>query len=344
MRALLAGVIFSVSIIVTIELCYRVAGGSPGVVPGWTKTEFQWKIKEAQNHPRTIYVLGDSRVGWGFAEKVFEKEVKRLGYRNVKAVNASLPGGNLPKMISHILKQRNKPCVMVVNFTFYAFYIGGNDPGSPIPNLKLQDYVDERINNTINECFFTYGRGYRVLMKHFKDAYGDSPVQKNPAGYSNPKWSELKWFSRTVFDEGFVSGELRYPDGSRADLGLFQLDNYSIRMRKILADPSAYNPRRQQIVSLLSRAQKDGWLIVLVRIPVGSRMQRVEEALPRNFAPRAIAKELSVSFCDYQFDARTISMVMDTLEESHIRPDQTGSLAVILAQDIAHSLPQAWKE
>ncbi len=317
MRSILCAVLFSVFVIGVVEYGYRYTGGLPSVTPGKTRLELQWKIQQARS-AKVVYVVGDSRVDWGFADRLFTKYVKQLSGENVYAANAGLPSASTREIIKYILDHHpGDPGILVINFTPGSFCHFVNSPGESHVNIKRQDFLDHRITNVLAEWLYTYGRSPAFLSKHLE--------QYRREGYKK----RFGWYSRTVFRDGFINTEASYNDGSSVirDLGF-----YTLLFQDIRENPARYKKRRNGTVKVIREAQKAGWNVILTRFPIGDGMRDLEENhLSDYLLPEQIAAELSVPFFDYDSDPRTAELPTG---ESHLKPDSARTLSIILADDL----------
>ena len=322
MRSVLYATLVSVFIITAMECGYRYTGGIPTVMPGKTHLEFQWKIKQARAD-KVIYFIGDSRVDWGFADRLFTEQFKQLQNVDIQAVNAGLSAGSVSEITKYILNNHpnTSPGVLVINYTPAGFCHFTTSPGKTMSNLKRQDYLDHRIANYLVEWLFTYGRSPKFLFRHFED------YKQN--GYTK----RLGWFTRTIYRDGFVTAEARYNDGSErvTDVGYYQQLFQNIRR-----DVVYYNTRKHKTISAIFEAQGSGWTVILVRFPIGEEMLNLEKQLPKYFQPERVASEMSSPFIDYTTDHRISHLSTD---ESHLHPDSAREFAPILAQDMAQFFP-----
>src|SRR4030042_825652 len=103
MRTTASALIVSILIIGSIEYAFRYSGGMPSIIPGKTPFEFQWKIQRA-NAEQVVYVVGDSRVDYGFGDRLFTRRFKELYGDNSEAVNAGLSAGSVRKITEFIIE------------------------------------------------------------------------------------------------------------------------------------------------------------------------------------------------------------------------------------------------
>lgn len=118
--ATLAALLVAAAAIVAIELRYRAVGGFPDLWPGWTQVEFQWRVQRAEPG-RTVFVLGDSRVGWGFSEGAFDEALAAAGRPDFRGVNAALPAADVTRLAHRVVELSPEPGVLVVDFSPGSF-------------------------------------------------------------------------------------------------------------------------------------------------------------------------------------------------------------------------------
>ncbi len=308
-------------IILALELEYRHSGGLPSVIPGKTGLEFQWRVQQARA-AKIVYVIGDSRVDWGFGDRLFTQTIKKLYGRDIHAVNAGLSAGSVRKITRFILDNHpgKAPGILVINFSPASLYHFRTSPGKAVPNIKRQDFFDHRITNYLVEKLFTYGRGAAFLYRHFQE------YQKR--GYQR----KFGWFSRTLFSEGFINAKGGNNDGSKR---IRDVSFYRRVFHKIRKQEDYYRKRKEETIRVLREAQMLGWQVILVRFPIGDKMLKLELELPDLFQPERIAQELTIQFIDYDADPRTADLPSD---ESHLFPDSAREISNILAHDVSQLL------
>src|SRR5438045_2381465 len=223
MRAIALAVVISAVAIGAAEGLYRRAGGLPSVVPGLTRVEYQWKMQQTLRQRRVAYVVGDSRAGWGFAERIFNHEYARLDPSNkTVAVNAGVPAASIAGNIKYLLDLQagRRPQVLIVNFSPVCVYLFLNYYGPPIPGLKVQDVLDDRIDSVLGEWLWTRGRP-------------ESVVEQIAATRQRGRvWPATNWVHRTVFADGFVNGTLGTNNGAALDPAAFQLEYFQQFVRE----------------------------------------------------------------------------------------------------------------
>ena len=321
MRAILYAVLINVFFLVALECGYRYTGGVPTVKPGRTNLEFQWKVRNTHTES-VIYVIGDSRVDWGFADRLFTKRFYKLSGRKIQAINAGLAGASVAKIITYILTyhQQEKPGIMVINFTPASFCLFKNSPGEQISGLKMQDFLDHRITNNLAEILYTYGRGIRSIFKHF--------YYYMHHGYTK----RIAWFSRTVFYDGFINAEKGWNDGSKI---VVDISPYRKMFQTLRNNLTHYKKRMDETCNVIRKAKRLGWTVILIRIPVGDRLMELETGLPEYFRPKKVASKVLLPFIDYSSDPRTSNLPR---EESHLKSAGARKLSTILAHDMSRLL------
>jgi len=324
MRAIIAGVLISAAVVGAVEVLFRKAGGLPSVAAGLTRVEFQWKVKRARDRDGVVlYVVGDSRVGWGFAERIFNREYASLaGSDRFVAVNVGLAAANVPDNLEYILRLNagRPPQAIVLNYSPAAFYLFLNDPGPPIPGLKIQDVLDDRLDSHLAEWLWTRGRWHDTTAQIW--------------GYLQTRRvaGSVNFVHRTAFDDGFVNATLATNIGTPVDNAAFQLAFYRRMIAGLSADAANARKRRARVSEIVRSGRALGWRVVLVRLPLGAAVREVEAGLPQDLQADALAKALDVPFVDYATDPRTAAF--DTLDGSHLTPEAARAFAPIMAGDL----------
>jgi len=322
MRSILFAVLGIFLIIGAVEYGYRYTGGVPSITPGKTRLEFQWEIRQIHGDRIIYFFVGDSRIDWGFADRLFTKLFNKLQDVEIQAVNAGFAGGTVKSIIEYILDNSTNinPGVLVINFTPGSFCLFNNSPGPPISDLKLQDYLDHRIANYLKEVLYTYDTGLRFIFKHFQKYIRNGYIKK------------FAWFSRTLFCDGFVNAEAGYNDGSERVVDISPYQNMFKKLRK---NSAYFMKRMDETCNVIRKAKRLGWTVILIRIPIGNRLMKLESELPEYFQPERVAFELSLPFIDYFSDPRTSYLPRG---ESHLLPYGTRKLSFMLASDISRLL------
>jgi len=317
MRSIIFAVIASFLFIIAVEYGYRYTGGLPSVTPGKTLLDFQWRIKQTKAD-KVIYFIGDSRVDWGFGDRLFTKQITKIHGLKIKAVNAGFASGSVETITKYVLSNspNTKPGVLVINFTPTSFCYFKTSPGKPIVNLKRQDILDDRITNNLTNMLFSYGRKPKSLFLHFKSYKENGYIKRSG------------WYSRRIFPDGFAFAEKRYNNGSEVVRDDFYYRRVFNKMRRHIG---YYNKRMNKANSVILEAQSLGWMVILIRFPVGDSIMKLEKKLPKFFQPERIASEILSPFIDYTNDPRTSQLGGDG---SHLVPESARKVTTMLVKDI----------
>jgi hypothetical protein len=321
MKSVLLAAACAVAIIAVVELGFRATGGTPSISLGKTPVEFQWKLKHADAQ-RLIYVVGDSRVEWGFGDHLFNEELSRRGVGDTVALNAGYPASSAAAVVEYIVStHKGLPGVLVINYSACSFYRWVVSPGQPMANLKLQDLLDDRIRCRLKEAFYTYDRERHVYTDHLK------------ASLNGGAERDVVWYRRDQYPEGFMQLRGRWNDGSPFDIRDWSLSSYRKQLGLLRKEEEKYTRRRKEIIETVVRARQAGWDVLLMRIPIGSRQFQMEQALPEHLLLEAVAADMAVPVLDYQDDPRL--QPIETYDESHLAPRSARVMARVLAQDFA---------
>ncbi len=322
MKRLLQSLVMCALIVGGIEWAFRACGGMPSVVPGMTDVEFRWSLSRQSAEPR-VYVAGDSRVGWGVAEKRLNVALNPSGQTPLRAVNAGLPATSVSSIIQLLLKPHvtRGPAILILNYSPAGFYHFGPRPARYAMDVKSQDYFDEKIRALIKQYLYTFDQPWRHVAGRLWWLKKRHDIPRT-VGFTG----------RRVYADGFVNGFLRYSDGSPVDPASFQLDYYGAIVPQIEAEMSSSLVRKAEIYSLVQQAQSMGWIVALVRLPVGVKMREVEAALPLELQPETLAKEMGIPYVDY--GATPDGQRLATQDESHLTPDSARAAAMMLANDV----------
>jgi len=323
-RSILIGTLVSLAAIGAVERLFRATGGMPSVVPGMTRVEYQWKMKRTHDRNRLVYVVGDSRVGWGFAERVFNDAwAERHHAHDAPGINAGVPASAIASNIDYLVDLRadTTPETLVVNYSPVGFYYFLNFPDTPVAGLKIQDALDDRLDTFLAERLWTRGRPVDVV-DHFREYIRNGSV---PA--------VVNWVHRVDFADGFVNATLGTNTGAPVDAAAYELAFFDRFVSGVRSNPTTAVRRRDVLAAAVRRAITRGWRVVLVRFPVGARMRQLEAQLPADLLPDAFAHDLDLQFTDYNRDRRTAEL--QTQDESHLTPDAARALAPILADDLS---------
>ncbi len=321
MRSILYGFLLAFLILGSVEYAYRQAGGVPTVVPGKTALEFKYRVQEAKAD-MVVYVVGDSRVDWGFGDKLFSEQISRLQHRDIKSVNCGLPSGSTLSILNYIIHNppNGQPGVIVLNFSPASFYHFKTRIGEYASLIKRQDFADHQINNYLSEKIFTFGQKVQPLYQYFQK-YRKIGFQKR-----------FGWFSRIRYPEGFVNSFGRNNDGS---VCVPDPAYYRKLFQKIKTRPEYALHRRKKIIQKIHRATNAGWKVIMVRMPVGEEMRQLETTLPEDFKPEKFAGQVGLYYKDYTRDPRTMNLLTDG---SHLVPDSARMMTKTLSSDFSRWL------
>jgi hypothetical protein len=238
-------------------------------------------------------------------------------------VNAGLPGTSVSSIIQLLLKPQVTPgpAILILNYSPAGFYHFGPRPARYAMDVKAQDYLDEKIRATIKQYLYTFDQPWRHVARRL------SWLQKL---HEIPR--TVGFTGRRVYEDGFVNGFLGHSDGSTVDPASFQLDYYRSIVPHMKVEMSSSLLRKAEIYSLVRQAHSMGWMVALVRLPVGAMMREVEAALPLELQPEILATEMGIPYVDY--GATPDGQRLATQDESHLTPDSARTMAVILANDI----------
>jgi len=321
MRSILFSFLMATLIIGGVEYAYRYTGGIPSIVPGKTTFEFKYRVQETKADV-VVYVIGDSRVDWGFGDKLFTEHIKQFQDKDIKAVNAGLSAGSIPVIMDFILKNHPnvQPGIMIFNFSPSSFYHFKSELGDTVAIIKRQDILDHRIGNYLFEKVYTFGQKVKSLYLHFQDY--------RKRGFT----MRFGWFSRTLFPEGFVNAKGRNNDGSK---NVPDPAYYRKLFLKIGDNLEYYLHRKTRTIKAIQRAREAGWKVIMIRIPIGEEMEFIESRLPESLQPIGIAHEAGLYFKDYAQDPRTTNLPSDG---SHLIPESARTMSKILAEDLSRWL------
>ncbi len=322
MKLLLQSVVMCALVVGGVEWAFRACGGMPSVVPGMTDVEFRWNLSRQSAGPR-VYVVGDSRVGWGVAEKRLNAALNAGGQTPLRAMNAGLPATSVSSIIQLLLKPQvtKGPAILILNYSPAGFYHFATRPARDGMDVTSQDYLDEEIRAVIKQYLYTFDQPWRhlvgrlFLLQKFRDL---------------PR--TVGFVERRVYADGFINGFLRYNDGSPVEPASFQLDYYRSIVQQIENERSRSLARKAEVCSLVQQAHSMGWMVALVRLPVGAKMRELETALPLELQPETLAKEMGIPYVDYW--ATPDGQRLTTQDESHLTPDSARAAAPMLAKDI----------
>lgn len=321
MKAVLLGAAMSVAVIATVEVGFRMTGGTPSISLGKTPVEFQWRMQHVAGR-RMIYVAGDSRVEWGFADKICNAALRRLGISDVETMNAGYPGGSVAEVVRFILAvHEGPPGILVINYSPCGFYRWGVTPGAKNSALKLQDVLDDRIRCWLKGVLYTYDRQRYVFREHVAACLNGGPPR------------DVVWYRRDVYPGGFMQLRGRWSDGSAFDPKAWSLGMYDEQLGFMRKEMPKCRRRRAELLDVVAGARRTGWQVLLVRLPVGASQYRKECDLPAFLRFEAMAAAMGVPAIDYQQDPRL--QPVSTYDESHLAPRSVRQMAGVLADDLA---------
>ena len=319
--------IFAVAMLMVFaaETLHRLVGKPVEQIPGWTSAEYVERASKVKLD-RDVVFLGDSRVGWGVAEKSITDEFRKLGAQDVSAVNLGLPGTSIENEIDFLRLQwagrSANGGTMVIHYSPASWYSFKGTITSPTDGGQgaKETAIDRAFRSIITTNPSLFKQDIKLVIHQ-----GIKPHNSN-----------CYWGSRTVFAEGFVNGTLVCNDGLPFDKAKKQLDYY----RSILTSGEFKGPATaQRKVSLLKKIrqlQADGWRVVIVRLPLGPRMRQIDESIATNLRGAIVADELGVPFIDYPTSPAAADFI--TQDESHLTPDSARRIAPILAADLMQIL------
>lgn len=308
-------------IVAGVEFAYRATGGTPSVIAGMTGSEFAWRLGNLEADER-ILAIGDSRVGWGFAERPFNEALARAGH-GVRGVNLGVPASGVAAIMQAVLAtQPAGDGVLLINYSAGSlFHFGANNL---IVGGKLQDMLDDRLGMAVKEHVYTLGRDGQHVGRTLAAAAGGAPVK------------QTTYVSRTRYEDGFIQAHLAGQGMRPIDRTKYQLDHYKVIIDKLLAAPHKLKARLAELDKAMAKARASGRKIVLMRLPRGPRMRVAEDRLPRHLTARALADRWGVVLLDYELKPQT--RALETLDQSHLTPKSARAMAAALAADISSIL------
>jgi hypothetical protein len=286
-----------------------------------TKVEFQWKVQNSCKEA-AVFVVGDSRVGWGFAEGTFNKELAILGNTRWRGYNMGLAGTAIEGIVKYLLASHKgqEAGTLVVNFSPGGAYTFSGAAVTGLPeSVSLQEFADERIKTFLQQEIYSFQKKPNALIK---------PLM-NPS--TEPKPREIDWYGRNVYLDGFITGTLGSTDGSVIDARAYQLDYYR-QIIPLIPTLPATCARRAGVLDALRGALRLGWKVVLIRMPVAAEMRCLENTLPAVLRPEAYAESLSIPFIDYGVEME--STALQTQDGSHLTADSARDFGRLLARDL----------
>jgi hypothetical protein len=288
--------------------------------PSWTYLEYIRRL-ESVDPKRDFVFLGDSRAGWGIAENAVTAALHACHIKanawNLGSAAAGLGGlsdtffANTPKSASGTL---------ILNYgPGFLFHFTSGRGGRRLERSVRFNVIDEFVNQ-VSERFIR-GSIKDVPERIMKLVRGDPP---SPHPF---------WASRTVYGDGFVQGVLLRPKGQPVDFRQLQIDYYKEIVEGIWSNTKRREERLSQFADVVRLARKIGWKVVMIRLPVGAEMRKIEATLPPETTFSALAKAYSLTAIDYNDDPRTLHI--ESTDQSHLSPDGAIAIAPVIASDMA---------
>lgn len=309
--------------ILVTETLHRIAGSERDrVVPGWTYDEFIRKV-DIPRPAHDIIFVGDSRVGWGIADRLVTDDLREGGDHDAEARNLGLAATRLDvilEFVAHNLKTLRTGGVLMLHYSPAGWFWWQNRIEPP-RELMFRD-SGNRVETTIDALFG------EILTARPTDVQADlgNLYQRLLHGPGPPT---VYWKSRTVFADGFVNATLAESDGKSIDPAAYELENYRETYRQAPVDIEGQIARLDRITR---EFRASGWQVVMFRLPLGSQMLALEAGQDERLEPVPLSKELKIPFLDYAADPRTSGL--KTQDQSHLTPESARMIAPILAQDI----------
>ncbi|MBU0679630.1 MAG: hypothetical protein KJ626_16125 [Verrucomicrobia bacterium] len=320
MKSLSWALILSALIIGGVELAYRSTGGYPSIQPGWTATELAWMV-DRPTSTNTIYVVGDSRIGWGFSPEDFDDELKRIDpeHRHWRSVNAGFAASGLTPLVRFVVDRKSEvPGILVVGYSPAAVYHFKTAPESRSAPTR-QEFIDEKLGMFVAKYLYTFSWGWRHLCRHFTESAG------------GPEKQIAKWYNRIEYRGGFTSASLQWTDGRPVNVSLYQLTYYERILDEIIENLPAAESARDRLVEVLKDAQEKGWQVILLRYPVHEKMRAIESRLSKSLTMERIASEVGCSALDY---VSTPRIELTSADTSHLSSWSARVVSRQIADDI----------
>jgi hypothetical protein len=299
------------------EILHRQVGRAVEAVPGWTNEEYIEHASQVKLD-RDVVFLGDSRVGWGIAEKSITEALHQLGATDVTVFNLGLPGTSIADEIDFLRLHQwagrlAGGGIMMIHYSPAGWYSFIGIIGQQNGGKKTAVGLAFRSLITTNPSLVREDLG---LFKQHGALAGSR---------------QCYWSSRTVFPEGFVNGTRVCGGSLLFDRSQSQLDTYrSVFSSQEFKSSAAL--RKATILKKIRQLQADGWRVVMVRLPLGPRMRQIDESIAADLQGPAVAAQLGVPFIDYLSDPNAADI--RTQDESHLTPDSARRLVPILAADL----------
>jgi hypothetical protein len=286
-------------------------------IPGWTAAELEERLS-GFDLQKDVAVIGDSRVGWGIAEKLVTHELRSRGV-DTTVHNLGIAAGGFRKIMERLQHLGPSSAVLVVSYTpafLYAFDAG------PLKEDRGRTRSEKWIERRINEVAQTY---LPVSPSLFMDDIRKALVR--PAGV-------IFWSSRTVYPEGFVGAVLSSSDGAPVNSAQYQFNYYSTVLHNIALHSNEANRAKQNFIATVGELRANGWRVMIIRLPIGDELLALEKAIPPQLQFEAIADALGVPFVDFTKGATTL----ESADGSHLTPQSARRFAPMLASEIRRLL------
>lgn len=320
MRTILGIALCALLLFTAVEYSFRSIGGLPTVTPGLTPIEAKWKVQQMGGRP-TLFIIGDSRVGWGVSAATFSEEAQRQGLKVLPVVTLGIPGNSIPSVLDHLLAWHNGPATVLVAYSPASFFHFGNQLGDiQHSKLTLQDVLDEQIDISMKEWVYSYHMRFTSLLNFFR------------THWNGPFKREVNWVARSFTKDGLAQASLGSNDHSAVDIAGHQLDSYQRVIDALLANPEAIQRGNAEFTRTVGIARGRGWRIVLFRMPTGAPIQSVESGLSRLIVPQEIARMTGLPFVD--LDSAEMSRHFSYVDQSHLTPSSARSLSAKLSQAV----------
>ena len=297
------------------ESLHRAFAVPQSIFPGWSSEEFETRV-ESIDPARDCVFVGDSRVGWGVADKLVTAALYKYPNAPARALNLGMAASGIDDILGYIRRRvRGKGAVMMINYSPAAFFWFSSTlepPIKPTANAALE--ISDR--HTLVDRYFNMAI---TTDLHKIPADVSTFISAMQGEHRPPK---KYWESRTVFPEGFVNAHFVSEDGKPVDFAEYQLETYR--------DTFHAKQKPAALQNLANAFRKDGWNVVMFRLPIGPRMQALEDTLPLDLKPASVAAAAGVPLIDFQTDPRTRKF--QTQDQSHLTPASARAIAPFLAE------------
>ena len=313
-------VFFSTSIFILfvlgVEYSARKKGLPPNLTPGWSRIEFLSRASKQNffQSKKTMFFVGDSRVGWGVAENYISSLLKNSEY--VTAYNLGLAASNTKNLLETIDRQNINfsDLSIVINYSpasFYHFRSGSfKESGYISPNDYLKNVFDQIISN--------YLYTFKTQIPKLYETLSANAYKKNSPA----------WYSRTYHKEGMISADLKQPLNKKFNKSRFQLKYYQkIISRLSNGNTSKVRTNRNALKKVIEKLRQKGVMLMAIRLPVGKEMIKIEnDFIEKSKDIHFITSVLGLNY----YDLNDLVSDCETYDESHIKPDCAKKAANIL--------------